>query len=175
MKTVLYIVIGILIGLFLAGLLWLAVVPPPAQPITLLPTPTPSPLKVYITGAVLAPGVYELPVGSRVQDAVEAAGGFLPDAAREQVNLAALVEDGIQIHIPFLTTTSRTQGGRVNINTATADELATLPGIGPTTAQRIVEYRLQHGFFRTIQDIQNVPGIGPTTFEKIRDYITVGP
>ena len=175
MKAILYIVIGVLIGLLLAGLLWLAVVPPSAPPITLLPTPTPAPIKVYVTGAVLAPGVYELPAGSRAQDAVEAAGGFLPGAAKEQVNLAALLEDEVQIHIPFTSTTSRAQGGRLNINTATAEELATLPGIGPTTAERIVEYRLQHGFFRTIQDIQNVPGIGPTTFEKIRDYITVGP
>lgn len=175
MKTILHILIGVLIGLFAAGLLRLASAPPPAQPITLLPTPTLSPIKVYVTGAVVSPGVYTLPPDSRVEDAVEAAGGFMPDAAKEQVNLASLLWDGAQIHIPSIIVSNRAGGERVNINTASAEELATLPGIGPTTAQKIVEYRLQHGPFRTIQDIQNVPGIGPTTFAKIQDYITVGP
>lgn len=175
MKTVFHVVLGVLIGLLLAGLLWLAVVPPPAQPVTLLPTPTLAPIQVYVTGAVVSPGVYELPAGSRLQDAVNAAGGFMPDAAKEQVNLAAPLWDGAQVHIPHTVESNRSQSGRININTASAEELETLPGIGPTTAQKIVEYRLQYGPFRTIQDIQNVPGIGPTTFAKIQDYITVGP
>lgn len=175
MKTVLHVTIGVLIGLLAAGLFRLAAAPAPAQPIALLPTPTPAPIKVYVTGAVVAPGVYTLLPGSRVEDAVEAAGGFMPDAASEQINLASLLWDGAQIHVPHLTASTRVGGGRININTASAEEIATLPGIGPTTAQKIVEYRLQHGPFRTIQDIQNVPGIGPTTFAKIRDYITVGP
>lgn len=174
MKTVLHIIIGVLIGLLAAGLFRLASAPSPAQPITLLPTPTLAPIKVYVTGAVVSPGVYTLPPDSRVEDAVVAAGGFMPDAAKEQVNLASLLWDGAQIHVPH-TESTRVRSGRININTASAEELETLPGIGPTTAQKIVEYRLQHGPFRTIQDIQNVPGIGPATFAKIQDYITVGP
>jgi competence protein ComEA len=70
--------------------------------------------------------------------------------------------------------TSHVNAGRVNINTATVPELDALPGIGPTTAQSIVDYRLEHGLFQTIQDIQNVPGIGPATFDGIKDYITTG-
>lgn len=175
MKTVLHVTIGVLIGLLAAGLFHLASAPPRAQPITLLPTPTLAPLKVYVTGAVVSPGVYTLPAGSRVEDAVQAAGGFMPDAASEQVNLASLLQDGQQVNIPHLAGNSHVSGGRMNINTASAEELATLPGIGPTTAKKIVDYRLQYGPFRTIQDIQNVPGIGPATFAKIQDYITVGP
>lgn len=175
MKTIFQVITGVFVGLLAAGLFWLTTSPPRGQPITLLPTPTPAPIKVYVSGAVMSPGVYALPPDSRVQDAIEAAGGLMTDAAPEQINLAAPLSDGAQINVPHTATSGRTTGGRININTATAAELETLPGIGPTTAQKIVEYRLQYGPFRTIQDIQNVPGIGPATFAKIQDYITVGP
>lgn len=174
-KPLVYITLGILIGLLAAGLLYLTVRAPEGQPVTLLPTQTPKSLVVYVTGAVATPGVYLLPPGSRVADAVEAAGGFVEGAEEDRINLAAPLQDGTQIDVPGVPTTSRIISQRVNINTATADELDDLPGIGPTAAQSIIEYRQVNGPFQTIQDIQNVPGIGPSTFDRIKDYITVGP
>lgn len=174
MKTLLNIVYGILIGLLAAGVIWLAASRPRGEPVTLLLTATPGMLTVYVSGAVATPGVYILPAGSRVDAAVQAAGGFLPGAEQESINLANLLEDGQQIDVPGIVDTSHVNAGRVNINTATAAELDTLPGIGPTTAQSIVDYRLQNGPFQAIQDIQNVPGIGPATYDGIKDYITLG-
>jgi competence protein ComEA len=173
MKTILYIIIGILIGLLAAGIIWVAASRPRGEPIALLPSSTPGLLTVYISGAVVNPGVYTLPEGSRVEAAIQAAGGFISGAELESINLAALLEDGQQIDVPGVVSTSHVNAGRVNINTATVFELDTLPGIGPTTAQMIVDYRLQHGPFQTIQDIQKVPGIGPATYDRIKDYITV--
>jgi competence protein ComEA len=175
MKTFLNIAYGVLIGLLAAGVIWLAASRPRGEAVTLLPTATPGMLTVYVSGAVATPGVYTLPAGSRVDAAVQAAGGFLPGAEQESINLAKPLEDGQQIDVPGIVDTSHVNAGRVNINTATVAELDTLPGIGPTTAQSIVDYRLQNGPFQAIQDIQNVPGIGPTTYDGIKDYITLGP
>jgi competence protein ComEA len=175
MKTIIYITCGILIGLLAAGIILLTVSRPRGEAITLLPTATPGVLTVYISGAVATPGVYTLPEGSRVEAVVQAAGGFLPGAEQENINLAMLLTDGQQINVPGILDTSHVNVGRVNINTATVSELDALSGIGPTTAQAIVDYRLQHGLFQVIQDIQNVPGVGPATYELIKDYITVGP
>lgn len=175
MKTFLNMVYGVLIGLLAAGIIWLAASPPRGDPVTLLPTPIPGMLIVYVSGAVAIPGVYTLPDGSRVDAAVQAAGGFVPGAEPERINLAAPLEDGQQIDVPGIVNTSHINAGRVNINTATVTELDALPGIGPTTAQTIVDYRLQHGPFQIIQDIQKVPGIGPATYDRIKDYITIEP
>jgi competence protein ComEA len=175
MKTILNITYGVLIGLLGAGIIWLAVSPPRGEEVILLPTSTPRMLTVYVSGAVATPGVYALPDGSRVEAAVSAAGGLLPGAEANNINLAMLVTDGEQINVPGIVDTSHVNAGRVNINTATVDELDALPGIGPTTAQNIVDYRLQHGPFQVIQEIQNVPGVGPATFTGIQDYISVGP
>jgi competence protein ComEA len=175
MKTFLNITYGVLIGLLAAGIIWLAVSRPRGEEVILLPTATPGLLTVYISGAVATPGVYILPDGSRVEAAVQAAGGLLPGAESSNINQAMLLTDGQQINIPGIVDTSHVNAGRVNINTATADELDALPGIGPTTAQSIVDYRLQHGPFQVIQDIQNVPGIGPATYALIQDYINIGP
>jgi competence protein ComEA len=175
MKTLAYIIIGALIGLLAAGVLWLAATPPRGEPVILLSTQTPGVLTVYVSGAVVVPGLYTLPVNSRVIDAVQAAGGFMSSAETELINLAAPLVDGQQIDVPGIVSTRHVNAGRVNINTATVAEFDTLPGIGPTTAQAIVEYRLQHGLFQFVQDIQNVPGIGPATYAKIKDYLTVEP
>ena len=174
MKTLLNIVYGILIGLLSAGVIWLAASRPHGEPVTLLPTATPGMLTVYVSGAVALPGVYSLPAGSRADAAVQAAGGFLPGAEEENINLAKPLEDGQQIDVPGIVDTSHVNAGRVNINTATVTELDALPGIGPTTAQAIVDYRIQNGPFQSVQDLQNVPGIGPATFANIEDYITIG-
>jgi competence protein ComEA len=175
MKTILNITYGVLIGLLAAGIIWLAVSPARGEEVTLLPTATPGLLTVYVSGAVATPGVYTLPEGSRVAAAIAEAGGLLPGAEASNINLAMLVTDGQQINIPGIVDTSHVNAGRVNINTATLEQLETLPGIGPTTAQNILNYRLQQGPFQVIREIQNVPGIGPATFAVIQDYISVGP
>ncbi len=175
MKTFLYVIIGVLIGLLAAGATWLFTSKPRGVPVTLLPTSTPGMLTVYVSGAVASPGVYAVPEGSRVDAAINAAGGFVSGAEQENVNLAALLEDGQQINVPGLINTNHINAGRVNINSATVLELDALPGIGPSTAQAIVDYRLLHGPYKFIQDIQKVPGVGPATFERIQDYITVEP
>jgi competence protein ComEA len=174
MKAILYITYGVLIGLLAGGIIWLATSRPRGEAVVLLPTSTPGMLEVYVSGAVATPGVYTLPQGSRVDSAIQAAGGLLPGAEQQNINLAQLIEDGQQINVPGIVDNSRVNAGRVNINTASLTELNTLPGIGPTTAQAIVDYRLQNGLFQSIEDLQNVPGIGPATFASIRDYITIG-
>ena len=175
MKTVLYILLGVLVGLLAAGVIWLSTSSPRGEAVTLLPSPTPANLAIYVTGAVASPGLYYLPAGSRVGDAVDAAGGFVLNAQVEQINLAAPLEDGQQVNVPGLGGSNTISLGRININTATVAELDTLPGIGATAAQAIVDYRTQYGSFLNIQDIQNVPGIGPATYDLIKDLITIGP
>ena len=153
---------------------------------------------VHVSGAVTAPGVFELPAGSRVDDAVEAAGGLTEAADLAAVNLARLLVDGEQIHIPEpgetppVTaagpgegggtgggeatgggSTSAGDGGQIDINTATAAQLEELPGVGPAIAQRIVEHRELNGPFTSVDDLQEVSGIGPATLEKMRDRATV--
>ena len=142
---------------------------------------------IHICGAVAAPGVYRLPAGSRVVDAVEAAGGLTEDAAERGVNQAAPVADGMQIVIP--TSEEAAQGifppdgvmeengsgrdGLVDINTADTAELMTLPGIGQTRADAIVAYRQQNGKFQSIEDIMKVDGIKEGSFAKLKDRICV--
>jgi len=121
-----------------------------------------------------------------VQDAISAAGGFLAEAEKSQINLAALLEDGEKLDIPYVEGASpvlATPGATlvaattelVNINTASIAELDTLPGIGPTTAQKIIDYREENGPFINTEDIVNVSGIGPVSYERFKDLITVGP
>ncbi len=159
----------------------------PAPTSTPLPTPTPAPIRVHVSGAVRQPAVYELSPGSIVQDAVNAAGGPTSDADLDAINLAVELRDQQQVYVPRQGETSPpppvsgsdsasggSGGAPVNINTATAAELETLPRIGPTMAQRIVDYRQTEGPFQTVEDLQNVPGIGPATFEGLKDLVTVG-
>jgi competence protein ComEA len=147
--------------------------------------PTDKPIVVHITGAVPRPGVYALPQGARVQDGISAAGGFLAEADKSNINLAQLLDDGEKLDVPFIEGGSpvlatplpqvvATTTELININTASAAELDSLPGIGPTTAQKIIDYRTQNGPFVSTEDIINVSGIGPGTYERIKDLITVG-
>jgi competence protein ComEA len=193
MKKLWWVALGLAMGLLATGLILLVSGSPRGEPIKLLPPPTPAPVMVHVVGAVAQPGVYSLPPGSHVQDGVEAAGGLLPEANPQSVNLAALAQDGQRIFIPTqapLPPTPRpgsvptmisanppspVPGGLININTATLEELDSLPGIGPVTAQKIIDYRQANGLFNRIEDIMNVPGIGEGTFAKIKDLITVGP
>lgn len=171
---------------------------PRGEPIRLIPPPTQPLLVVQISGAVAKPGVYSLPPGSRVLDTIQAAGGLLPDADATLINQAALIQDGQMIWVPAHSSspqnpptpdsapavpvlpdnTSRTSPTLevvypINLNTATPEELESLPGIGPELAARIIEYRNTHGPFAQTEDIVLVNGIGPKTFEKIKDLITV--
>lgn len=130
----------------------------------------PSPdIYVFVEGEVVNPGVYRLEQGDLVADAVEAAGGFTPDADCGAINLAATVRDGEQIHVYKLGEVPQ----RININTAESWLLQALPGIGETLAQRIIAYRTEKGPFLSIEDLKNVEGIGLTLFEKIKDKIAV--
>ena len=141
---------------------------------------------IYICGAVVSPGVYELPLGSRVNDAVIAAGGFSAEADHNYVNLAEPISDGIKIQIPTVQEVSTMQpvisgnfsnsdlgSGLININRASKEDLKTIPGIGDGIATKIVDYRTQNGNFSTIEDIMKVSGIKEKLFSKIKDYITV--
>ena len=147
-------------------------------------------IKVYVCGAVQRPDVYEISADSRIVDAVSAAGGFAIDAYPEAMNLAETVSDGSRIYVPtkeevdalavvYSDTGSETGGtmsdstGRVNINTATLEELTTLPGIGDTRARAIIDYREQNGAFGNIEDIMQVTGIKEKSFSKIKDSICV--
>ena len=152
---------------------------PPLPTETPAPTPTREPIQVYVTGAVANPErVYTLPWGSRVQDALAAAGGLTEAAEKSAVNLAAIVRDGDQIHIASavaddagLELATPSGGRRVRVNSATLEDLATLPGIGAVTAQRIIEYREQVGDFNSLADLDQVPGIGPRTLENLQDQV----
>ncbi|WP_053073727.1 helix-hairpin-helix domain-containing protein [Bacillus sp. LL01] len=146
-------------------------------------------LLIDIKGAVLHPGVYRMKSGERIIDAVEQAGGFLEDADTRKVNLAALLTDEMVILVPregedleeAVILQSENNGndptahkeGKVNINTASLEELTTLTGVGPAKAKAIIDYRTEHGMFKQVEDIVNVTGIGEKSFEKIRDEITV--
>jgi competence protein ComEA len=184
MKAIGQILIGVVGGLAGAGLLFLLASRPRGEPVPLRPPPTPAPITVHVTGAVIQQGVYRLPAASRVQDAIEAAGGFGTQAAQDAVNLASPLQDGAQVWVPALPAAGGAEGGsqqtvlqppaaRVDLNTATQAELESLPGIGPATAAKILAYREEHGPFVAIEEIQNVSGIGPATFERLRDLITV--
>ena len=152
---------------------------------------------IHITGSVKNPGIVKLKEGSRIEDAIEAAGGLTENADITKVNLAYVVEDGTKIKIPSAseedigdediidsksgenivieenTVSSNNSTQNININKATEKEFETLPGIGPSLASKIIEYRNQNGKFGSIEDIKNVNGIGENKYEKIKDLITV--
>ena len=131
---------------------------------------------VYVTGAVKHPGVYDLMPGARVSDALKAAGDVLPYADLEEMNLAAPAADGIRIMVPICPETgqySSVNSGKIPINTATESELNSVPGVGISTAKKIIEYREAHGFFHAKEDLMNIPGIGEGKFRKMEDRITL--
>lgn len=135
---------------------------------------------VHICGAVVHPGVVSLPKGSRVADALEQVGGFTSDASRDYVNLAQILVDGEQILFPIQSEAEKQRleeelklQGKVNLNTATLEELTTLTGIGETRAKDILAYRSTHGDFEKPEDLMQVPGIKESTYEKFKDMIYV--
>ena len=142
-------------------------------------------LFIHVAGAVKSPGVYKLKEGSRVFDAINAAGGYALNADPNALNLATPLTDGEKVYLPTLgevphqAASSSLPGGtssstsKININTADAQQLESLPGIGPAFAQRIIDYRTSQGRFSNIEDIENVSGIGKKRFEQLKDLITV--
>jgi competence protein ComEA len=143
---------------------------------------------VHILGAVNKPGLYELHDGDRAVDAVAAAGGFAAEADRSQLNLARFVTDGEQIVVPVLGAPPPASGGasgggvagggaavpgKVNLNTADAATLETLPRVGPAMAQRIIAWREENGRFAAIEDLMSVSGVGEKTFDSLRDLVTI--
>ena len=151
-------------------------------------------LKIYVSGAVLQPGLYDVPQGARADDAVKAAGGMLEQADPQRVNLARKLKDGMQVNVPFAKRKSGYSSGSyagtnnlhntydmqgfgksdrlVNLNTASLEELESLPGIGASMAQRIIDYRLRNSFNR-VEDLVRVPGIGKAKLKNLRGKICV--
>ena len=166
-----------------------------SEPVETIEPEVPEYVVVYVCGAVENPGVYELPGGSRINDAVCAAGGFSEEADKTYVNLAARVSDGFKLLIPTIEETKDASvaqgidsfdtasdlngdtgsdpGGLININTASKEQLVTLPGIGDGIAGKIIKYREENGSFKSIEDIMKVSGIKDKLFSKIKDHITV--
>ncbi len=191
MKSLHHTLLGLFIGMVATAVLFLVTAPPRGASVELIPAPTPAPIMIDIDGAVQHPGVYALPRDSRVQEAIQAAGGLSQQANQSAVNLATRLKDGDKLTIPAAGTqvalpqssestpvkakssAQATPGAPVNINTATLEELQTLPGIGATRAQQIIDYRQANGGFKSIDELQNVTGIGPATYEKLKDWITV--
>ncbi len=186
-RVVLYL-FGLLSGLLTGGVVWLLLSPPRCGPVTLLPPPSPVPLRVHVSGAVHQPGVVELPPGALVEQAIQAAGGPAEGANLDGVNLAARLEDGDQVRVPLAAATALTPGlstapaaasiaippsSPVNLNTATEPELDRLPGIGPSLAKEIIAYREAHGAFARVEDLLLVPGIGPAKLASLRDLVSV--
>ncbi len=157
-----------------------------------LPTATPAPeLKIHISGSVATPGVYAMKEGDRLEDGIRAAGGFTEDAQVSCINLALRVRDETHYQIPGAGGPCQGQGQgqeqgpvaasrsvddslRIDLNTATAKLLETLPGIGPVRAQSIVDHREKNGPFQSVEQVMEVSGIGPGTYEGIRDLVYVG-
>lgn len=154
-------------------------------PATIPSTTIASSIIVYVAGSVVAPGIYQLAVSARVNDAVIAAGGAGTNADLDVVNLAAAVHDGERVYVPAVgeaippvIEAAPAGGGSspaepVNINSATADQLDVLPGVGPATAAAIVTHRLQHGPFQTVEQLGDVRGIGPAKLDALRGLVTV--
>jgi len=154
---------------------------PAAAPLNLRAEPPPArKVVVHVVGQVYEPGLYSLPEGSRVDDAIKRAGGPKPKAALVLVNLAAPVADGQQVVVPSNREAAQAlaggsvaggAGGRVHLNSATLDQLDELPGIGPVIAQKILDYRSEHGAFGSVEELDAVPGIGPATLDELRDLV----
>ena len=182
-RQVLLVLLGLLAVLALAGKRLVGVgaaEQPPERAAAIVPVAraAAAPVVVHVAGAVRRPGLYRLRDGARVADAVRRAGGPLARADLGAVNLAAPLADGAQVLVPrrLPAGTATAAGGAspaiVSLATATVEQLDELPGVGPVTAQKIVDYRAEHGPFRSVDDLDAIPGIGPARIEQIRELVT---
>jgi len=156
---------------------------PSAEPGALEVEPGEDPeLVVHVAGAVRQPGLYTLEAGSRIDDAIARAGGATGKAVLDAVNLAAPVADGQQVVVPARGAgagvaapggggSAGAAGGRVHLNTATLEQLDALPGVGPVTAQKILDYRDEKGAFQSVDELDAVSGIGPARLEQLRELV----
>jgi competence protein ComEA len=164
--------------------------PPGTSPAAAAPSSSPKPrIVVHVLGAVRRPGLVRLPQGSRVQDAIDAAGGFRSSASPGELNLAQILMDGQQIVVgsrahpggrlgdggagPAGSSPSSGSSPQVDLNSATAAQLDSLPGVGPVTAERILAWRTEHGGFRRVEELQEGEGIGPKTYSDIAPHVRV--
>jgi competence protein ComEA len=182
-RRVLLAVAALVAALALGGRLLLrphpSYVPPPVRIAAPAQKASASRLFVHVVGAVRRPGLYRLRDGARVADAVSRAGGPTRTAQLELVNLAARLADGEQVVVPrrgagAVAAAGETAGspsGPVHLNSATLEQLDTLPGVGPVTAQKILDYRQEHGAFGSVDELDAVPGIGPARLEELRDLV----
>ena len=156
--------------------------PPVVAPVAPATRPAAAKLLVVdVAGAVRRPGLYRLAQGSRIDDAIAAAGGVTPKAQLDAVNLAAPVADGEQVLVPgrgvaaagaaSAPAGAASPSAPLDLNTATADELDALPGIGPVTAQKILAYRTAHGPFHAVDELEGVPGVGPAKLAELKGLV----
>jgi competence protein ComEA len=155
-----------------------AVATAPVEALRAEPEP---PLVVHVVGAVRRPGLYELERGQRVADAIDLAGGATAKAELALINLAATVSDGQQVVVPARAAAGAAPGGGavgggaapgpVHLNSATVEQLDALPGVGPVTAQKIVDYRDKHGAFTSVRELDAIPGIGPARLAQLEDLV----
>jgi competence protein ComEA len=176
-------VIALLVALVVAGRLAFGRAEPgPARTSPVAMHAEPAPVKkllVHVVGAVREPGLYRLDDGSRVDDALRAAGGPKPKAALDLINLAAPVADGQQVIVPLQgrgdgaggSAAAGAPAGPVHLNSATLEQLDTLPGVGPVTAQKILDYRNEHGAFSSVDELDSVPGIGPARLAELKKLV----
>jgi len=192
---------GLLIGLLAAGVVLLIAQPRQGVPIILalaptptatglpVPTQTPEPILVQIGGAVHSPGIYSLPSDARLEDLISASGGLAANADQNRINFTVRLHDGDYYYMPIpgedIPATATNAPGNIgvtgetsftyplNLNTATQEELESLPGIGPSKAADILTYRDEYGPFATLEDLANVSGIGDVTVESLSDFLYV--
>jgi competence protein ComEA len=182
-KPWIYFLLGLLCALLAAGLIILISSQPTGEAVQLIPPPTASPIFIDISGEIKIPGLYSLPVNSRLEDAIDLAGGLSTDADLSRINRAEILHDGDKIVIPQKNsagnsinptlTSSSDASSPININSADLSTLQQLPGIGPAKAQDIIDYRNEHGNFQNIEQLMEVPGIGDSIFQEIKDLITI--
>jgi competence protein ComEA len=174
---------GVALLIAVASGIWFGGRPADPVPVMIERQPTPGTqdsiivLTVHVSGAVVRPGLVELAEGARTAEALIAAGGALPEADLSSMNLAAPVMDGTMIVVPLPgqdpDSIARADDGRVRINTASTEDITSLPGIGPVLAERIAEYRDENGPFSAVEDLLDVPGIGESKLAALRDSVIV--